>query len=83
MQSEEDFLEEMQTGLNQREELRRKAQLRLERMMQIIDASAAVVKHAKVVHKKVTSMYRTQACVLRLKDAVESLLKLENEPPVA
>lgn len=40
-------------------------------------AQRAVILAAKKVHKKVTSQYRTQRCVLELKDAVKALEALE------
>lgn len=50
------------------------------RFYELQDAAGDIVRAAEKVHKKVTSQYRTQRCVLELKDAVEKFQKLRDTP---
>lgn len=45
----------------------------VQKLLACLAAEREVVEAAKLVHKRVTSRWRTQVCVLRLKDAVEKL----------
>ena len=49
----------------------------LKKLVAVMEARDVLIAAARKVHKKVTSKYRTQRCVLELKDAVEALEAVE------
>ena len=49
----------------------------LAHIAKVMEARDAVIMAARLVHKRVTSKWRTQRCVLKLKSAMEALEALE------